>query len=184
MKSKNVVIIALLSGLALLSIIIGLTTCLPSLKNISLNVFGSAFVVLLIEIVSLWRDWSKYHFLAGNYVRTEITREKDNSIGDTKYADMTPYYKEKDVDSKVKIKYIADGKYSANVYYLGSEAIVTLTLDQSNPLIGTGTYQYLKVLDLGSYEFQVDKDKKKIYLFYSNLLPSGTARGYEVWERV
>lgn len=47
-----------------------------------------------------------------------------------------------------------------------------------------GTYQYLNRRDLGSFEVLVDEtNPKRIYLYYKNMIPSGLAEGYEIWEK-
>ena len=39
--------------------------------------------------------------------------------------------------------------------------------------------------DVGYFKLQVDTlNPKRIYVYHNNLIPSGIAQGYEVWEKV
>jgi hypothetical protein len=67
--------------------------------------------------------------------------------------------------------------------------IFEITLVKENPMIGSGSYQYVEkkaggiMPDVGTYRVLADQSRKKLYVQYSNLLPSGIAAGYEIWEQ-
>lgn len=188
MRTKNIIIIVLLLVVGLFCILFARLTDDTDTKNIFLNIFSSATVVFLIELIVFFRDWWKYSFLKGTYKRKQIFGTDPEKKVDTKYVDMTKTYVDNKVNPEIVLHYDGDAKYHGYVHYDKGDkgkTKITLDLDTVNPMTGTGTYQYLDktVIDIGTYKFQVDIDKKRIYIFYSNLLPSGLACGYEVWEK-
>jgi hypothetical protein len=59
-----------------------------------------------------------------------------------------------------------------------------LSLNSADKITGTGSYKYQAGQDYGIYRFQVvDKARKRILVYYENILPSGLAEGYEIWEK-
>lgn len=61
---------------------------------------------------------------------------------------------------------------------------INFSLNSADKITGTGSYQYQTAQDYGIYKFQViDKTKKRILVYYKNVLPSGLAEGYEIWEK-
>lgn len=188
MKTKNIIILLFLFITATVSFYFAKTSNVTDTKNIFYNIFSSATVVFLIELIVFIRDWIKYSFLSGIYKRLKIFNENSKKEIDSKYDDMTPIYVEHNVDTNITLHYIGDGKYNGYAYYdkgdKGKTKII-LNLDMANPMTGTGAYQYLdkENIDIGVLSFQVDISKKRLYVFHSNLLPSGLAKGYEIWER-
>jgi hypothetical protein len=188
MKTKNIIIIVLLLIVGLFCLLLASWTSDPDTKNISLNIFSSATVVFIIELIVLVRDSWRYSFLQGTYKRTQIFGTDPEKKTDTKYVDMTKTYNDNIVNQEIVLHYDGDAKYHGYAHYdkgKKGKTKITLNLDTENPMTGTGTYQYLEktVIDIGTYKFQVDIDKKRIYIFYSNLLPSGLASGYEIWKK-
>lgn len=185
MKAKSIIIIVSLVIAAMIFLRYAFVTT-GDAKNLCLNIFSSSFVVLLIEVIALIRDVLKYSFLKGTYRRTGIFGEDLKKTSDTKYVSMNETYLTHKVSPTVTLKYLGDGKYRGTAYYDEGETKITLNLDLDNRMTGKGTYQYVNKSypDLGIYEFQVDElCRKTIYIRYSNFLPSGLARGYEIWKK-
>jgi hypothetical protein len=62
-------------------------------------------------------------------------------------------------------------------------ANINLTLNSADKITGSGSYRYEENEDYGTYNFQViDREKKRLLVYYENILPSGLAEGYEIWE--
>ncbi len=96
------------------------------------------------------------------------------------------------MDSTIKIKHLGEGRFFGSCYYEEGKVEFEIFLDVNNPSYGVGTYQYLsknkndyKMPDFGKFELIRDKvDKEKILIYHKNIVPSGLAEGYEIWERI
>lgn len=189
MKNQYIILFSVLI-LAAISIVASFFIYDANLKNISVSIFSSTFVVAVIEAVGIIRDNSKFSFLKGDYVRTKITNKLDNRNVDGSYEDITKRYFDKDINSEISLNYQGSGKYKGTIFYEEGEAEFTIYIDKNNPDIGSGIYQYLKKIgnykmpDLGAYKIQIDtSNKNSIYVYYANLVPNGLASGYEVWTK-
>ena len=184
----NKLIILIFAILTLISIIAILTIHENSdWKNIFIGLVASFFAILLIEIVNAIYDWKKISKLKGTYERIKITnisgqKQPDGGI----YNDLTEEYNANAVNSKIDLKYKGEGEYFGTAFYEKGEVEFTINLNKLNPQIGAGTYQYSNRVepDLGIYDIQIDKNNtNRIYVKYLNVIPSGNASGYEIWER-
>lgn len=105
---------------------------------------------------------------------------------------MMAEYEKENVVKEIILSYKGDREYYFEAEYLEGKVLAHFFINQTNPKIGTGHYQYISkkeqykntMPDIGHYEIQVDEtNAKRIYLFHHNLIPSGLADGYEIWER-
>lgn len=190
MRTKNVVIIfiLLITGIISFCWAKSITAIGSDTRNVLFNIFSSVIVILIIELIVLFRDWFKYSSLQGTYRRIKIFSVDEKKEADSKYVDMSQTYIDNKVNPEIYLGYVGDGKYQGYAFYDKGEkgkTKITLQRDLENTMIGTGTYQYFDkaIIDLGTYSFQVDLNKKTLYIFYSNLLPSGLTKGYEIWEK-
>ena len=157
-------------------------------KNILFGIASSSFVVFVIEAVSSIKDYYKLANLSRIYKRIKITNTLDNRHPNGVYEDITQRYIEKDIEKKISLTYNGDGEYFGEAFYEEGKVSITICLDKTNPKTGTGTYQYLEkkqgyeMPDLGTYAIQVDsKNTNIVFVYYSNIIPNGLARGYEIW---
>jgi hypothetical protein len=153
-------------------------------KNVLIGFFTSSLVVLMIELVNWIYGKNKLSKLTGKYSRVKITQEDLSITSGISYKDMTEEYK--DVNISINLKYRGEGEYTGSAYYKGGKVKFIINLDKANPNIGKGVYQYIKSEhpDFGTYDIKIDSDDSNvIYVSYSNIIPSGRARGYEIWER-
>lgn len=157
------------------------------LKNVFIGLFASFLTVLLIEIVKATYNRTMLSKLKGLYKRIKITYVSDqvHPHGGV-YNDLTEKYNGLGVKSEINLKYNGDGEYIGTAFYEGGEVEFTINLNKLNPQTGTGIYQYKNKTepDLGIYDIQIDKNgSNRIYVKYSNVIPSGNAKGYEIWEK-
>ena len=189
MKNRTPIIVALcLIGIAVVSLFVLRT---EPWRSVAAGVLSSALVVLFIELIDARQDRRDLGFLKGKYKRVEIKNKLREPAGDCIYEDITSRYDEKGVTLDLNLTYDGDGKYEGTAHYEEGRAKVSITLDQLNPNSGAGIYQYVNKIgnhltpDLGTYRIQVDcTDRKRIYVYFQNTLPSCLAAGYEIWERV
>lgn len=159
-----------------------------TLNNVSLAIFSSALFAFFIEFGFFLSDRRRFSFLKGEWART-LFYNRNGKTSDVGYDDFSVEYKSR-VDSKITLTYHEDGEYHGKITYDEGTAEFIIFLNKSNPLSGSGTYQYTskksqqKTADIGYYDFIIDIDKNKIHISHENKLPSGTARGTEIWQRV
>lgn len=161
------------------------------LKNVFIGLISSLLLLILIEIRDLVRDANTFGKLAGKYRRTEIHQVDYDKKVDSKYNSMMEAYNKEGVETKITLQYKGEREYYFEAEYFEGKVLAHFFINQTNPKIGKGHYQYLSkkekyiktMPDIGHYEIQVDEtNPKKLYLFHHNLIPSGLADGYEVWE--
>lgn len=159
-------------------------------KSILLGIASSALVVFVIETVASTMDYFRLANLSRTYYRIKITNTLDNRHPNGIYEDMTQRYIDKGVETKISLTYMGDGEYVGIAFYEQGKVAITICLDKTNPNTGTGTYQYLEkkpgfeMPDLGTYVIQVDnKSTDEVFVYYSNIVPNGLARGYEIWKK-
>ncbi|HEY6504375.1 MAG TPA: hypothetical protein VIZ28_10400 [Chitinophagaceae bacterium] len=158
-------------------------------KNILIGIISSVILILIIEVRDLIRDNSIYGHLDGPYKRQDIFNIDGTKTSDTKYVSMMNDYR--DVLSEIKLKYVGAREYKCEIYYKEGITKATFFIDITNNKIATGKYQYTvkysdkaTMPDLGTFELHVDElNDKRLYVFHKNLIPSGLASGYEIWER-
>ncbi|MBI2271357.1 MAG: hypothetical protein HYU69_13520 [Bacteroidetes bacterium] len=172
------------SGLALL-----VTTCCCKysdlFKDITISLFSAILLLWLSEIRDLVRDNSKYGLYAGTYKRTEIYDVDHKATIDSKYISLIDQYK--NVDPKIQLRYLGDRKYKIEATYKEGKVTAIIYLDSTNSGEGNGNYQYSTKLttDIGNYRVLADTQaSNKLIVYYKNIIPSGLAEGYEVWQRL
>lgn len=116
---------------------------------------------------------------------------------DYKYHELTYYACDK-TEWAIILNYEFGGNYIGTAEYYNPTAGISpfdsskpkmsvdinLSLNSADRITGTGSYKYRIGEDYGVYKFQVvDSKKKKILIYYENILPSGLAEGYEIWEK-
>ena len=192
---RTIIIVSLLGLITVLGILLGFpTNCSISIgetwKNIFIGALTSSFVVLFIETIALIRDSRKFWYLRGTFKRIEIYNKLAQRKDDKIYEEITQRYIDKKVNSIIKIKSRGDGQFEGTADYEEGKVKFDIVLDKVNPSYGLGTYQYISkkekyiLPDLGKYETIRDKvNQDRIFLHYNNILPSGLAEGYEIWER-
>lgn len=170
-------------GLALL-----LTTCCCKyselLKDITIGLFSAVLLLWLLEIRDLVRDKAKYGLYAGTYKRTEIYDVDHKATIDSKYISLIEQYK--DVDPNIQFTYLGDRRYKIEATYKEGKVVAIIYLDQTNSGEGNGNYQYStkSKTDIGNYRVLADTQvSNKLIVYYKNMIPSGLAEGYEVWQR-
>lgn len=180
--------ILLIVTIALLLLTICFNLDREILKDILIGVFSSILLLLFFEIREYFKDKRKYGHLSGAYFRTDIYEVDHTATINTRYKSLNERYK--DVSTKIIIEYKGDRQYVFEADYEEGRKRGVIFVDEENLKIATGHYQYISkkpgyiLPDIGDYRFQIDElDKKKIFVFFSNLIPSGLAEGYEVWVR-
>jgi hypothetical protein len=170
--------------------VIAKNLCDNDWKSILLGISSSSLVVFVIETVASIKDYYRLANLSRTYKRIKITNTLDNRHPNGIYEDMTQRYIDKGVGTKISLTYKGDGEYVGEAFYEEGKVILTIYLDKTNPKTGTGTYQYLEknpeyeMPDLGKYIIQIDnKNTDTVFVYYSNIVPNGLARGYEIWEK-
>lgn len=177
----------------LIFIIVATLLLLPIFKEHDLHsvfiaIFTSAAFGLLIELSNLFRDYFRLGYLCGKYNRIKFYNRNKNVSG-IGYNDETTQYEDQNVQKEIILKYKGQGEYQGYAFYPRGKKIFALTINQNNIFSGNGTYQYETknndsvTPDLGIFEFIVDRDKQRIYIEHENKLPSGNAKGIEIWER-
>lgn len=161
----------------------------PELDNLMFALVSSGLFAILVEIGFLLNDRKRFSYLQGNWIRAKIKFRNESQSGDG-YLDITKRYIDGKIDPNITLSYHGDGEYNGKAEYEEGTKWFTLTIDKNNVLSGKGTYQYEKqksqqdVPDLGYFEFIIDRNKKGIYISHENRLPSGTAKGIEVWKKL
>ncbi|MBS1773866.1 MAG: hypothetical protein JST82_13485 [Bacteroidetes bacterium] len=190
-------------GCFIISICLGLPYFIPCSKQflsshsrldgLLLGVLSSVFLLLFIEIINWYRDKRLYGFIKGKYKRISIYQTNENDArgnNDTIYSELEYY---KSIDWDIHLKYHYNGIYTGTAEYYNHSSSdnkktlvsITLNLNTANRMIGEGSYKYISKNDFGIYSFHVDNDNhNRIILTYKNTIPSGLARGYEIWEKV
>lgn len=124
-------------------------------------------------------------------------KEKVKYISDTCYHRLD-YYECNKVEYRTILEYQYHGIYKGYVEYFDHKngdwknnsfvkvrAKITISLNLANKMTGTGSYKYSNQDDFGKYEIYVDdENNSRIIVNYENTLPSGLAKGYEIWERI
>ena len=158
------------------------------LKDILIGVFSSILLLLIFELREYINDKRKYGHLSGSYFRTDIYEVDHTATINTRYKSLNERYKA--VNTNIVIQYKGDRQYVFEADYEEGRKKGVIFVDEQNLKIATGHYQYISkkpgyiLPDIGDYRFQVDElDNKKIFVFFSNSIPSGLAEGYEVWVR-
>lgn len=180
----------ILAILTVATFFIAKNLCDSDWKSILFGVASSSFVVLAIETVASVKDYYRLANLHQTYKRIKITNTLDNRHPNGIYEDMTQRYLDKGVETKISLTYKGDGEYIGEAFYEEGKVALTICLDKTNPKTGTGTYQFLEkkpgyeMPDLGTYTIQVDeKNTDRLFVYYSNIVPNGLARGYEIWTK-
>jgi hypothetical protein len=128
--------------------------------------------------------------------RDEENRSNIKFLDDYKYHELK-FYACDTTDWLITLNYSFAGNYTGIAeYYLHgvksphdfpkpkTNVEINLSLSSADKITGTGSYKYQTSQDYGIYRFQVvDKAHKKILVYYENILPSGLAEGYEIWEK-
>ena len=162
--------------------------CNPITNNISLALFVSGLFAFLIELGNYFFDRRRFSYLIGPWKRTHFFNRNEQNTG-TGYRDESEHYNSR-VHPIVNLTYHEDGEYHGKVTYAKGEVEFIIYINKNNPLSGSGTYQYTmpktqqEIADLGYYDFIVDISKSKIYISHQNKLPSGNAKGIEIWQRI
>lgn len=179
--------------LILLGIIATSLLLLPCFKENDLHevfiaIFTSAAFGLLIEISNLLRDYFHLGYLSGTYKRVKFFNRNNNESG-IGLNDETEAYKTQKIKEEITLIYKGQGEYTGFAFYPRGKKHFTLTLNSNNILSGSGIYQYETknedsiTPDIGVFEFTIDRDKRNIYISHENRLPSGNARGIEIWSK-
>lgn len=182
--------------LIFLAILTFLTYCLAikakdnDCKSILFGIASSSFVVFIVESIAAIHERKRLAILGKTYERVKITRALDDRNPDGIYEDMTQRYLDAGINSIITLKYKGGGEYTGEAFYEQGKKTFTICLDRTNPKIGTGNYQYVEkkegyeMPDLGTYTIQVDNNNAdRLYVYYSNVIPNGLAKGYEIWEK-
>jgi hypothetical protein len=168
-------------------------------------------VLLLSEVVQLFRDKKEFGVLAGDYERDSwfekiekdrraedlSDEEKQHILSTQKKVLPSSSYKEflygKGEGWNIEVKYLFKGVYTGKAIYhkywvndKNQKTKVWFTLHLSADLnTGSGSYAYSERNDSGIYSFQISEtDANKVIIRYKNIIPSGIAEGYEIWKRI
>jgi hypothetical protein len=180
-------------AIILVIILLGSLALLPlfeqkDLHEVFIAIFTSAAFGLLIEISVLLRDKFHLGYLSGTYRRLKFYNRNDKTT-DSGYNDETTDYKQQNINEIIELSYHGQGEYRGVAHYPRGEKKFTLNINPNNILSGSGIYQYTTkekdniTPDIGLFSFIVDMDRRTIYIEHENKLPSGNARGIEVWRR-
>ncbi|NCT74342.1 MAG: hypothetical protein GXC78_07435 [Chitinophagaceae bacterium] len=137
---------------------------------------------------------------SGKEISDRVKVEKDSNIkflDDYKYHELTFYECDK-TTWLIELNYKYGGVYSGTAeYYLHgkqsaydfpkpkTDVEINITLNNADLISGIGSYKYKMADDYGTYKIQViDKTRNRILVYYQNIIPSGLAEGYEIWERL
>lgn len=163
------------------------------LKNILIGLISSLLLLILIEIRDLVKDSNTFGILAGKYNRIEIYQVDHDKKVDSKYISMMGDYNREGVETKITLQYKGEREYYFEAEYFEGKVLAHFFINQTNLKIGKGHYQYIEkkenykntMPDIGHHEIQIDEtNPKRLYIFHHNLVPSGLADGYEIWERI
>ncbi len=115
-------------------------------------------------------------------------------LQDYKYHELTFYACDK-TEWFIILNYEFGGNYTGTAEYYNHNAgmyafdfpkpkttiEINFSLNSTDKITGTGSYQYPDREDYGVYKFQVvDKMKNRILVYYENILPSGLAEGWKI----
>ncbi|MBL7888806.1 MAG: hypothetical protein JNL24_04605 [Bacteroidia bacterium] len=185
---KRTTYILILLAISLISLIVWrLFYSNPAISNITLALFSSGLFAFFIEFGFHIADRRRFSYMKGKWERTHFFNRNGQSY-DNGYKDESTEYSSR-VIKEISLTYHEDGEYHGKVFYDEGPAEFIIYLNKSNPLSGSGTYQYLetksqkKTADIGYFDFIVDLSKNKIHISHENKLPSGTAKGTEIWQR-
>lgn len=158
------------------------------LKDILVGIISALLLLLFIDIRESIKDKNIYGQLTGEYKRIDIFNADPTAVSDTKYSSMNLRYA--NVDSKIQFNYKGNRKYEFEADYEEGRKKAIIYLDQINPTEGSGVYQYSSkknnytLPDMGYFKLQVDTiNPNRLYVYHNNLIPSGLAQGYEIWEK-
>jgi len=209
----NIRWLSVLSALALLFLFLPYPDSLINdlWKHIIAGVFYSALVLLINEFVQLFRDKIELGILKGKYVRKELFQvldggksaeqltqtERDKIVSaNQQIVEGTRYSKflnTKDVECEIELNYLFKGAYFGTAKYhndlehvdanVQTDVFITIHLnDDLNT--GSGTYQYKNFKVYGTYLLHISPlEPNKIIISFKNIIPSGIAEGYEIWEK-
>lgn len=155
-------------------------------RDISISIASSSVFALLIEIGFWLNDRIKFGYLIGKWQRVGFFNRNMNESG-LGYDDVSQRYSS--IPKDIVLIYKEEGEYVGNATYEGGEVSFSLTIHKEKNRSGSGTYQYDKIrdqsitADIGHYSFLVDKNRNTIYISHQNVLPSGNAKGLEIWQR-
>lgn len=155
-------------------------------RDIFMSIGSSGIFALLVEIGFWLNDRSKFGYLKDDWERVAIYNRNSNESG-VGYDDISDRYS--NVPRDIRLTYHGDGEYTGTATYEGGKLNFSLNMSKEKNLSGNGTYQYEMTKensitsDIGHYSFIVDQNRKKIYISHENILPSGNAKGLEVWQR-
>jgi hypothetical protein len=180
-------------------------------KHIIAGIFYSALVLLINEFVQLFRDKKELGILKGKYIRMElfqvleggkraeqlteaerdkIVSAKQQVVEGTRYS---KFFDVTDLGWEIELNYLFKGSYSGVAKYqnhleredanVQPDVFITLHLnDDLNS--GDGTYQYKNFEVFGTYSLHISPlEPNKIIIGFKNIIPSGIAEGYEIWEK-
>jgi len=190
---KTIIIILFVLIAIVIFLLVGLKYFIPCntyLDNFLYSILASLFVVLFIEIAIWGINKSNFLYFNREYKRIEIYNKLDIRTDDKIYENITPRYIEKNINPSIKIKYKGEGLFQGTADYEIGSVKFEIFLDQTNPNHGSGIYQYTKLkdsniqsIDFGKYELNRDiVNKRRLIIYYTNIVPSGLAEGYEIWE--
>jgi len=184
---------------------------LPTLwDHIATGLFYSATILLINEIAQYFRDKRTLGILEGDYERIQqfetiedgvraerlpeerkeqLRRSGKEPVNGTNYTEFNygvgPSW-------TIRLRYHHSGLYTGIAKYPkywgnrkeATDAQITLKVDDGINA-GSGTYSYSEMNDYGIYSFQIrEQDLNKIIVTYQNVVPSGIAAGYEVWQKM
>jgi hypothetical protein len=152
-----------------------------------IGLFSALILLICIEIRDFVYDRRDFGYLAGKYKRVSFSNVNKRAEVDTKYQEVANY-----THSQMELVYKGQGEYEIpDIAYEEGRVRATIFLDKVNKHFGAGTYQYKKFttatlrVDIGTYTLYVNQlDRKRLYLFHQNILPSGLSHGYEEWIKI
>jgi hypothetical protein len=150
-----------------------------------MSIASSGLFALLIEVGFWLNDRIRFGYLQGRWERIAFYNRNLNESG-LGYDDISQRYSS--IPKGIRLTYKGDSEYKGTASYEKGEVSFSLNISKENVLSGAGIYQYhitsqSITADIGQYSFVVDKNRKKIYVSHLNILPSGNARGLEIWQR-
>ena len=160
----------------------------PIFNDILVGIVSSLILLLLFEFREFVNDQKKYGHFKGPYHRVDIYEVDPDAKSDTKYKSLTERYSK--VTSETYLDYLGGRQYNFEIDYEEGRVKGVLFIDEQNLRIAKGNYQYMSKIggkhltDLGEYNVQLDElNYNRLFVFYKNIIPSGLAEGYEIWER-
>ncbi len=153
-------------------------------KDLLIGIVSSFLLLVFIEFREIVNDKLTYGYLAGRYRRESFHNINKDAKVDTKYKEVIPY----NAVPELTMNYKGFREYEIpQLHYEEGIVKATIFLDKTNKYQGIGNYQYTKTtleVDIGTYTLHVNElDKKRLYIFHQNILPSGLSVGYEVWVK-